>query len=72
MENLTLFQQLQKLPLPLQQEVADFVGYLSAKYLPSEAAPEAIKRPSDSMKGLVVYMSEDFDAPLDDFKDYMP
>jgi len=24
------------------------------------------------MKGLVVYMADDFDAPLDDFKDYMP
>jgi hypothetical protein len=24
------------------------------------------------MKGLLVYMADDFDAPLDDFKDYMP
>lgn len=24
------------------------------------------------MQGLVVYMADDFDAPLDDFKDYMP
>ena len=23
------------------------------------------------MKGLVIYMGEDFNAPLDDFKDYM-
>lgn len=23
------------------------------------------------MKGLVVYMADDFDAPLDDFKEYM-
>ncbi|QMW00520.1 DUF2281 domain-containing protein [Spirosoma foliorum] len=25
-----------------------------------------------SAKGLVTFMSDDFDAPLDDFKDYMP
>ncbi|NOT48300.1 MAG: DUF2281 domain-containing protein [Acidobacteria bacterium] len=24
-----------------------------------------------SMKGLVLYMADDFDAPLDDFEDYM-
>ena len=24
-----------------------------------------------SMKGLVVFMADDFDAPLDDFEDYM-
>jgi adenylylsulfate kinase-like enzyme len=24
------------------------------------------------MKGLVVYMADDFDVPLDDFKNYMP
>lgn len=24
-----------------------------------------------SMKGLVLYMAEDFDAPLDDFEEYM-
>lgn len=24
-----------------------------------------------SMKGLVIYMAEDFDAPLDDFAEYM-
>jgi hypothetical protein len=24
-----------------------------------------------SMKGLVVYIADDFDAPLDDFKEYM-
>lgn len=29
------------------------------------------KRRAGTMKGLVVYMADDFDAPLDDFKDYM-
>jgi hypothetical protein len=29
------------------------------------------KRKFGSMKGLVVYMADDFDAPLEDFKEYM-
>lgn len=30
------------------------------------------KRRAGTMKGLVKYMADDFNAPLDDFKDYMP
>ena len=32
-----------------------------------------VKKPLQrgSMKGLVVYMADDFDAPLDDFEEYM-
>lgn len=29
------------------------------------------KRQIGCMKGLVVFMADDFDAPLDDFKEYM-
>jgi len=29
------------------------------------------KRRLGALKGLVKYMADDFDAPLDDFKDYM-
>jgi hypothetical protein len=31
----------------------------------------AESRKFGSMKGLVVHIAEDFDAPLEDFKDYM-
>ncbi|MDO9046952.1 MAG: DUF2281 domain-containing protein [Methylobacter sp.] len=31
----------------------------------------ASKRQIGCMKGLVVFMANDFDAPLDDFKEYM-
>jgi prevent-host-death family protein len=30
------------------------------------------RREPGSAKGLILYMAEDFDAPLDDFKEYMP
>ncbi len=36
--------------------------------------PEAVKKPKrrfGSMKGLVVHIADDFDAPLEDFEDYM-
>ena len=29
------------------------------------------ERKFGTMKGLITYMADDFDAPLDDFKDYM-
>lgn len=33
---------------------------------------ESKTRPIGSMKGFLTYMADDFDAPLDDFRDYMP
>ncbi len=33
--------------------------------------PKRKERKFGSMKGLVVNIAEDFDAPLEDFKDYM-
>jgi antitoxin (DNA-binding transcriptional repressor) of toxin-antitoxin stability system len=36
-----------------------------------EARPEAKPRQLGTMKGSVLYMAPDFDAPLDDFKEYM-
>jgi hypothetical protein len=31
----------------------------------------AVARKAGTMKGLIVHMSDDFDAPLDDLKEYM-
>jgi len=32
-----------------------------------------VRKPAfGSAKGILTFMSDDFDAPLDDFKDYMP
>jgi hypothetical protein len=35
------------------------------------SAPETPVRRAGSLKGTVTYMAPDFDAPLDDFKEYM-
>lgn len=46
-----------------QQPVARLVG---------EAKPERKPRRAGTMKGSVLYMAPDFNAPLEEFKEYMP
>ena len=46
-----------------QKPVARLVG---------EATPQRKPRRPGSLRGSVLYMAPDFDAPLEDFKEYMP
>jgi prevent-host-death family protein len=39
--------------------------------LVGEEPPKREPRKSGTLKGTVLYMAPDFDAPLDDFKEYM-
>ncbi|GHV87432.1 hypothetical protein AGMMS50255_7280 [Spirochaetia bacterium] len=57
---------IEQMPLSLQQEVGDFVSFLLNKY-PSQ---DAVRPRAGCMKGTFAMMSDDFNAPLDDFKDY--
>ena len=41
----------------------------AVKLVPIEETKK--RRKAGSAKGLIVYMADDFDAPLEDFKDYM-
>jgi hypothetical protein len=68
MEQMTALQEKLRLLSPTgQQEAADYVDFLLRKYkLRKPAKPRA-----GCMKGSVVFMSDDFNAPPDDFKDYM-
>ncbi len=45
----------------------------SQKLIKIERPKKAKKKPLQfgSMKGLVIHMADDFNAPLEDFKDYM-
>ena len=67
MENAAIFTQFSKLPDNLQQEVADFIAFLSSRKSKNETKKE---RKFGAAKGMFV-MSPDFDEPLEDFKDYM-
>ncbi len=42
-----------------------------ARLLPAESKPQQSPRQLGTMRGTVLYMAKDFDAPLEDFKEYM-
>lgn len=66
----TLLQQIEHLPASQQQILIDFAEYLVSKYT-AKARPKKKKRQAGTLKGFLVYMADDFNAPLEDFKDYM-
>ena len=67
MTDLQLYTQISSLPADLKKEVSDFVEFLKQKAKPKTRLK---KRQLGAAKGLIG-MSPDFDAPLDDFKEYM-
>jgi len=69
MSELDLMNRVSKLPLNLKEEVSDFVDFLINKHITAGSPKQPLK--FGMMKGNFV-MSEDFDEPLEDFKDYMP
>ena len=70
MENVTL-QKYYHLPLELRKEVVDFIEFLAQKYAVKDNIPPSEKKSNfGSAKGLIV-MSDDFNEPLEDFKEYM-
>lgn len=68
MKYLSLIRQINSLPESLRQEVFDFVAFLKTKghRNPRENKP----REFGLLKGKIK-MSDDFDEPLNDFKEYM-
>lgn len=60
------------LPQRLQQEARDFIDFLANKYKGEKQSSASRLRKSHfgSAKGRIV-MKSDFDAPLEDFRDYM-
>lgn len=67
MNNLSLYNKINSLPENLKKEVQDFVELLQTK-----VKKEVRKKPRvfGSLKGKIK-MTDDFDAPIEDFKDYM-
>lgn len=56
------------LPANLQEEVQDFVAFLKMKV--QKQQPPLKKRQFGAGKGQII-MADDFDEPLEDFKDYI-
>jgi len=64
-------EKLNALPAVQQQELLDFAEYLVRKYGKPVSVNAPQKRKAGSLKGFLIHMSDDFNAPLDDFKAYM-
>lgn len=67
MEQFQLIEKVKKIPPAYQQEVEDFIDFILEKKVPRSNKP---KRILGLLKGKLK-MDSDFDAPLDDFKEYM-
>ncbi|MEO1295861.1 MAG: DUF2281 domain-containing protein [Cyanobacteria bacterium J06636_16] len=69
----TLLEKLEALPDSLQTEVLHYIEFLSEKYAEKMAASKPLTKKRGGLgilKGKI-WMSEDFDEPLEDMKDYM-
>jgi hypothetical protein len=66
-----ILEKLEKLPEQLQTEVLHYVEFLLEKYVQESSVelPQQ-KRKAGLLKGKI-WMADDFDAPLEDLKDYM-
>jgi hypothetical protein len=63
-----------QLPPELQAEMLDFIKFLAFKESGKTSAGKHISRLSNkrgSGKKVIAYVADDFNAPLDDLKDYV-
>ncbi len=67
MDNVSLYNKINSLPENLKRQVLDFVEFLQTKH---KKVPGKKPRTFGSLKGKIK-MAEDFDAPMEDFKDYI-
>lgn len=67
-----ILEKLETLPESLQIEVLHYIEFLSERYIEKrvELEVQQKKRRAGLLKGKI-WMAEDFDAPLEDMKDYI-
>ena len=63
-----LFEKLKRMPEPLRAEALQYIETLIQRY---EASKGPRKRPRFGSASGYYRTTDDFDAPLDDFRDYM-
>ncbi len=66
----TVMAKINELPDKLKQEVLHYIEFLHEKYATQNQTQATKKRQAGSAKGKYK-IAPDFDAPLEDFKDYM-
>lgn len=69
MTDLQLYKEIESLPEELKKQVSDFVEFLKQKTKRSSVKTKT--RKAGIAKGYFGKMSDDFDEPLEEFKDYM-
>ncbi|KQM66405.1 hypothetical protein ASE74_08350 [Pedobacter sp. Leaf216] len=69
MNQLHILEKINMMPIAYQQEVEDFIDFILQKKV-NKKNEEKQQRKLGLLKGKMK-MSEDFNAPLDDFRDYM-
>jgi hypothetical protein len=69
----TLLSKLEALPESLQTEVLHYVEFLAERYAKVEANDLVSKKKRGALGSLKgkIWMADDFDAPLEDLKEYM-
>ncbi|SEK64207.1 type II toxin-antitoxin system VapB family antitoxin [Parapedobacter koreensis] len=70
MGHIQLLEKVKKIPPAYQQEVEDFIDFILSKKQPTAALKKGAQRKLGLLKGKL-QMADDFDDPLEDFKDYM-
>lgn len=70
MTDIQLYKEIESLPEDLKKQVSDFVAFLGQKVKSSSKKEKLQERKPGSLKGKI-HMSDDFDEPLEEFKDYM-
>jgi len=74
-----IIHKLETLPENMVNEVEDFIDFLKAKHAKSFSKskieePNIVEEPKSlygAAKGTILYISDDFNEPLDELKDYM-
>jgi hypothetical protein len=66
-----LLEQIQRLPESVQQEALQYIESLVAKHNQSVQAPPLDRKNAFGIWKGAVWMSDDFNAPLDDLQEYM-
>ncbi|QXU41840.1 DUF2281 domain-containing protein [Pedobacter sp. D749] len=69
MDQLNILEKIKMIPVAYQQEVEDFIDFILQKKVNKKDEGNS-PRKLGLLKGKMK-MSDDFNAPLDDFKDYM-
>lgn len=70
MTDIQLYKEIESLPENLKKQVSDFVAFLKEKAKKTSEKKKIKERKAGSLKGKIK-MSDDFDEPLEEFKEYM-